>query len=267
MAYRNPNFYFHHAMRTALVANLGGSAYAAASPLARVIDSSISQLGQYNAAAVNQFTKVNRGAGFASLPSPDRLIIPAGHTLAGTTVEVRHNASDPGTGTTGTAIFSGAVAAGLQVLTLSPVLSLQYALVNVPASGAWAFPELWLAVKRTTVRGVVSAWKQTPLANVQRSDLEGGQSYALRLGAKRRQYDLTWQGLSATDKLVFDDLLTETQDGALPFYFDPPDDAEGTVLVHAITPTSPLEEVTQDMPAPQVGPTYTISLKLRELLT
>jgi hypothetical protein len=261
VAYRNPRYYFHHALRSSGV--LGGSTFSATNPRAYVHDSGLGRLGTFNAAAVNQFVKADRGTGFASLPTPDRLIIPSGHTLSTNTLEVRHHTSDPPDGVTGTLVYGPtAQAAGLRVLTLGTAISNRYCSITVPASGAWSFPELWLSVERTTVRGLDPDWKDSKVANQFEAQMRSGETYRLELGSERRYFEFTYRAISGADLLVFTDLRTETRNGLFPFYVDPPDDTESAILMQLLGGL----EFTQDFSVPTSGAQYSVTLRLLEVL-
>jgi hypothetical protein len=264
MAYRNPRFYFHHALRSAGVAAIGGSTFATLNPRAYVYDSGLGRLGTFNAAEANQFVKADRGASFAALPQPDRLIIPSGHTISTNTLEVRHHTSDPPDGVTGTLIYGPtAQAAGLRVLTLT-ALTARYLSVTVPASGAWSFPELWLSVLRTTTRGPDPSWKDARVANQFEAQMRSGETYRLELGSERRYFEFTYRALSGADLLVFTDLRTETRNGLYPVYIDPPDDSESAMLMQLLGGL----EFEQDYgaPASPTGMNFKVTLRLLEVL-
>jgi hypothetical protein len=266
MAYRNPRYYFHHALRSAGVAAIGGSTFDAIKARVYVHDSGLSLNGAFDVAAVNQFVKADRGVGFASLVSPDRLIIPSGHTISTNTLELRHHTSDPPNGTTGTLIYGPtAQAAGQRVLTLSPVLSQRYLSVTVPASGEWEFPELWITQQRTTVKGLGLDWRDAEVANQFENRLEGGQTYRLELGEDKRRFEWVYNGLSGADLQVFKDMRTETRNGLYPMYVDPPDDTESPILMQAIEGI----EFEQDFqsPASSIGPQFRLKLTLLEVLS
>ena len=262
MAYRNPRFYFHHALRSAGVAALGGSAFATANPRAYVHDSGLGRNGTYNAAAVNQYVKADRGASYATLPQPDRLIIPSGHNLGTNTLEVRHHTSDPPDGVTGTLVYGPtAQAAGLRVLTLTAITN-RYLSITVPASGAWSFPELWLSVLRTTTRGPDPEWKDSKAANQSEAQMRSGETYRLELGPERRYFEFTYRALSGADLTVFTDMRTETRNGLFPLWVDPPDDGETAILMQIIDGL----EFEQDFPVPANGAQYQLTLRLLEVL-
>jgi len=263
MAYRNPRFYFHHALRSAGVAALGGSTFSTANPRAYVHDSGLGRLATFAAAAANQFVKADRGASYASLPQPDRLIIPNGHTLSTNTLEVRHHTSDPGDGVTGTLVYGPtAQAAGLRVLTLGAAISNRYLSITVPSSGAWSFPELWLSVLRTTTIGPDPEWTDGKAANQFEAQMRSGETYRLELGAERRFFEFTYRGLSGADLAVFTDMRTETRNGLYPLWVDPPDDGETAILMQILGGL----EFEQDFPAPVAGAQYRLTLRLLEVL-
>lgn len=261
MAYRNPRYYFHHMLRAAGVAALGGSAFATANPRAYIHDSGLGRNGTFAAAATNQFIKVDRGAGAPSLPA-SRLFIPSGHNLGTTTLEVRHHTSDPPDGVTGTLIYGPtAQAAGLRVLTLADITG-RYLSVTVPASGAWSFPELWISQERTTTRGLDPSWTDAQVANQFEAQMRSGETYRLELGVVRRMFVFRYRALSGADLAVFTNMRTETRNGLYPLYVDPPDDGESAILMQILDGI----ELEQDHPVPGSGATYSLTLRLLEVL-
>ena len=264
MAYRNPRYYFTHTLRTAGAANLGGSTFSTANPRAYVHDSGRNRNGTFNAAAVNQYVKVDQGASFASLPVPRYLIIPSGHNLAGTTLAVRNHNSDPPDGVTGTLLFSAAVAAGHAFLDTNPGANQRWWTITVPASGAWSYPELWLAQQRTTTRGPDPSWKDAKIANQFEAQMRSGETYRLELGSERRYFEFTYRALSGTDLAVFTDMRTETRNGLYPMYVDPPDDSESAILMQLLGGL----EFEQDYgaPASATGMNFKVTLRLLEVL-
>lgn len=263
MAYRNPQYYFHHTLRSAGVAAIGGSTFSTTQPRAYVHDSGGGRNGAFNAAAVNQFVKADRGTGFATLPSCNRLIIPSGHTLSTNTLEVRHHTSDPPDGVTGTLIYGPtAQAAGLRRLTLSTPLTNRYVSVTVPASGAWAFPELWITEMRQTTRGPDPSWKDAKVANQFEASMRSGETYRLELGTERRFFEFTYRALSGADLIVFTDMRTETRNGLYPLYVGPPDDSEEVIMMQILGGL----EFEQDFEVPSNGAQYQLTIRLLEVL-
>lgn len=266
MAYRNPRFYFHHALRSAGVAAIGGSTFATVNGvLSRgyVHDSGLGRLGTFNAAAVNQYVKADRGSGYALLPSLDRLIIPSGHTISTNTLEVRSHTSDPPDGVTGTLRYGPtAQAAGLRVLTLTSPILTRYLSITVPSSGAWSFPELWLSQLRTTTRGPDPKWTDAKVGNQFEASMRSGETYRLELGAERRLFEFTYRALSGADLAVFTEMRTETRNGIFPLWVDPPDDAESAIPMQILGGL----EFEQDFATPSVGPQYAVKLRLLEVL-
>lgn len=263
MAYRNPRFYFEHALRRAGAASIGGTSFDASYPLARVYDSAISRNGKFGASAANQYVKLDRGAGFGSLDDPDTLIIPSGHNLGTATLEVRHHTSDPPDGVTGTTRYTGAQAAGLRVLTFTGDWSFRYGSITVTTSGQWEFGELWLTKLRTTTTASPDPdWTDGWLANMVETKMRSAETYRLELARPLRYFRFRYHALSSSDLAVFTDMQVTTRDGLYPLWVDPPDDTETTLFMRIIGGM----EFKQDHPVPGAGATYSLELRLVEEL-
>jgi len=263
VAFRNPQFLTHHAMRLAGAAAIGGTAMAAGFPVARVFDSAGARRARFGGVVANQFVKVDRGAGFAALPALDRLLIPAGHTLDGCTVEVRHHTSDPADGITGTLVGSVAVTGSALIeLALSPAISNRWALVNFATAGtAWEVGELWLGtVNALTMGSPEIDWRSSRIPRLLETTLESGATFRAAKGATRRGWRVTYKWLDASDLVVFDALEADTADRLFPFFWYDFDSTHGPVLVELVGDV----ERTQDHPVPRNAVTYSIELELRE---
>ena len=266
MAYRQPLFLSHHALRLAGAAAIGGTAMHVDFPVARAFDSAGLRRARFGGTAANQYVKVDRGAGFAALQTLDRLIIPAGHNLNGCTVQVRQHTSDPAAGTDGTLIGSQAVTGSALVeIALSPALSNRYAIVNfVTAGTAWEFGELWLGkLNALTTSSPEPEWTEAPLARIAETELESGAVFRVARGQTKRTYRLRIPWNAAADVAVFDFLLSDTADGLFPFYFYDMDSTHAAVRVELVGGLPRR----QDHPVPSSSTTFAFELELREAVT
>lgn len=229
MAYRNPLFGFLHAARAVGAAAVTPDDADAAYPEERLIDSQIRPRFRFGTTAAGHRIDVDLGAGFAT--GFDRLLIPTGHDLDGRafTVEQDDNAGFA----TPTSLASGTFSGTGHLDVALTASTERYLRLTITPSGRWSLPELWYTVRRTTTRGPEPGWTDQPLANVNETTLRSGARFAQVNGARRRQFSLSYAHLSDAERATFaTDLMNATLDGALPFWYWPPDDAEPPVLVH-----------------------------------
>lgn len=229
MAYRNPLFGFLHAARTAGAAAVTPDDADAAYPKERLIDSQLRPRFRFGTTAANHRVDVDLGVGFPT--GFDRLLIPTGHDLNGQAYTVQQDtaAGFPAPTLLGSGTFSGTGTLDV-ALTAS---SQRYLRLTITPSGRWNLPELWYTTRQTTTRGPEPGWVDQPLPNVNETVLRSGARFAQKLGARRRQFSLGYAHLTDAERALFaTSLLDATSDGALPFWYWPPDDTEAPVLVH-----------------------------------
>lgn len=266
MAYRNPSFGSHHMLRLAGAAAIGGSAFNATKVRARAHDSASGKLAAFNGTTANQFVKVDRGAGYASLAQPTALIIPAGHNLTGAHVDVRGHTSDPPDGVTGTVLVSGyPIVAGVNYVPFA-ALTMRYASITVQESGtAWEFGELWATVFATpSIASPDPAWEDERIPRIVETTLESGVTFRQAKGATRRSWRVTYNavGIYAPDLVLFRTLESDTQDGLYPFWYLDELVGNNPLLCELVGRV----RYTQDAAIPVNQTTFRVEFEIREVL-
>jgi len=257
---RLPRFVFLHAARAAGLASVTCSAASVAGfPIVRLLDGRANALAKFASGAGVTWT-VNRGA--AGLEAVDRLLIPAGHNLAGaTSIEVTSDDSS-GFTTPTTLLAAVAVAAGQIDKALAPSTE-QYLRMTAAGTGAWELGELWLGRTRAPTAGVFDPhWHDPTLPSLVRHEFPSGESAVLELGDPKHTWRIEHSWLAGADLAVYAELAAAIGYGRDVFYLDPPDDAEPARLVEL----SAAPDREQDAEVPLVELTYTYRLALAESL-
>jgi hypothetical protein len=229
MTWRNPRYCYLHAARDAGAAAITDNSHGwlAANPKDFLIDDRAGALATFDSSETDHWIQVDRGAG--SLDAIDRLLIPSGHNLAGTTLTVKTGAADPPT----TSRFSGAVVAGLideDITTNSD----RYVRLEITGTGAWAIPELVYTSTQVTTRGPEPGWLDHLQHNTRHFEKDSGVIASLALGADRRRIEYVYRDVKlAADLLVFAELVA-TCGTSKPFYLDPCFDTETPVWMKLI---------------------------------
>jgi hypothetical protein len=189
-------------------------------------------------------------------PPVNRLIIPAGHNLSGSTVTVKSGSvSNPGS-----TRASGVAGSGLFSLSWAEQSESEsrYWRIEFSGSGQWELPELWLGRYRQVATGPRPAW-ELPLYTPAVVRAYASREAVLLAGPSRRRFQLDHVGLAGTDLAIYDEVLALGV--ALPFWFYAPDDALADPILMRLSEDG---ERTQDHPSPQAGPTYTVRLRALE---
>lgn len=233
MTWRNPQYSFVHAARTAGAAAISTvPGVAAGFPVDNLIDDRAGSLFKFTSSGADSKIIVNRGAG--SLDPIDRLLIPAGHNITGT---INLLADDSAGFPDPTTLLSGeAVATGLIDETFA-LNSQQFVKINFNADGQWQIPQLILTEKRTTDRGPdpLPGWSDQLIDNTLLFPKSSGVVAALELGVDRRRIEYDYRVLETADELVFAELWTECAT-ARPFFLDPAYDDEPPIWVRLVEP-------------------------------
>lgn len=240
MAYRLPLFAFLHAARTAGAAAVTPDDADAAYPKERLIDSQIRPRFRFGTTGANHRVDVDLGASFPT--GFDRLLVPINHDVGGQAFTVQQD--DNSGFATPTSLASGSFPAGTATIDVALTASTErYLRLTITPSGRWFLPELWYTKRETTTRGPEPGWVDQPLPNVVETVLRSGSRFGQKLGARRRQFSLSYTHLPDADRALFVvSLLDATNDGALPFWYWPPDDTEAPVLVHLAEPPSMVQD-------------------------
>ena len=232
MAYQNPSYCFLHAAADAGAASITiNGAYNADYPEDNLIDYRPSSLLKWTATATPHRVVIDRGAG--TREEIDRMIIPSGHNMAGEAWELRTNTSDSWGGTT---VASGTFAAGLvdEVVSGGTEAQRKYQWVRLAMSTggtALEMGQLFLTHTRTpTTRGIEPHWEARQVPTLTEIPFPS-RSALLSLAQNRWLYRVSYERLESTDLAVFDNLMTETGGGLVPFYFIPPDDGDDALLM------------------------------------
>ena len=235
MPYRIPAFCSYHAAREAGAANVTADSVASAGFLvARLYDSAKQRDFLWGTSQANNNITIDRGAGFATLPTINRLIIPhtSTDTLNTLNWEVRESTDD--FAGSDVLVTSGTFAhAGLAVydLALGPV-TLRYVRLVVTDVSAARFGELFFTRTDTPSLGLDTQWTDGKRLALQEAEMRSGDTFRLNRGDSRLTWFVLWSGVqTATDKALFVDWDTFTNDGEFPFYFIPPDAAHAPTLV------------------------------------
>lgn len=266
MAYRNPRFMFAHALRDAADGSVVVEDDSAAPfPASRLYDGLIRSARQFEfgTAAANHYISVDTGA---SIPTYNRLIIPAGHDLGGVTyvIEDDDNAGFTSATSLGTADFP----AGTALIDVSFTTSTQrYLRVRFVDSGDYQLSEVYFTKTRTLAGGpndahLDPAWIDQPVTNVNVTRMRSGEAYALQLGPNQQSIDYTFHRVSGADLTLFEDLLAQTGNGTEPFYLDRTSDSLPPLYVRLAAQMT----FTQDRRAPNgpLGPSYEVHLVMNE---
>lgn len=233
MAWRNPQYNFVHAVRTAGAASITPTPAAAAGfPVDNLIDDRAGSLFKFTSSGAGSTLVIDRGAG--SLDAIDRLLIPAGHNITGT---IDLEADDNAGFTSPTALLTNeAVATGLIDETFASNTE-RYLKITFDATGTWEITQLIFTEKRTTTRGPnpLPGWPDQLIDNTLLFPKASGVVAALELGADRRRIQYDYRVLESADELVFSDLWTECAT-ARPFFLDPAYDDETPIWVRLVEP-------------------------------
>jgi hypothetical protein len=243
MAYRNPRFCFLHAAADAGAANLTSSHPDSDYPVDNLIDYRPSSLCIFASSGANRAIMLDRGA--AGLESIDRMIIPAGHNLDGANWWLQ---SDPTGSWPGTPRANGTAGTGLIDASFTGSTDRHWRLL-IGTSGQWEIGQWYLTrTRQPTTRGIDPAWEERQVPTLREMDFPSREAM-LAMAPVRWIYGLSYRALEGTDLAVFDDLMTETGVGLVPFYFDPPDDSRDVLLVRV----RDYPRRTQDHPNPGAG--------------
>ena len=251
MAYRNPAYLVRNRVADAGAGAITNSTTASGQNKDRLIDSRLAKLARFNAAAANQFFEVDFGAAV----SINRMIIPAGHNLAGCDVELRAgSATNPAS-----VIDSFTAAAGFIERTFGAASHRFWRIVFV-TSGQWELGEWVLGEYKQTADGIAQAWEAPRKSPVVVREFPSREATLVEAPVRRR-FELTHEACSATDLAIYDELLDRGV--GRPFWFWPPDDA-----LSAVPLFMRLEDDggrPQDHPNPKAsGPTYSVQLRMVE---
>ena len=253
MAFRLPRYSFLHALRAAGSSALTVSvAEVTGFPKVRLLDGMHQPLAKFVSGAGVTFT-LDRGA--AGLEVIDRLILPAGHNLAGATTIAVTSDDNSGFTTPTTMLAAVAVAAGQIDKNLTGSTE-RYVRLTVAGTGAWELPELWFTRYRVftdTQNALDPKWADQYVPSLVRANFPSGVTATLELGDPKRAFEFTHRKLSGADLAIYDELAAAIRYGRDAFWIDPPDDTELPVCMEcAAVPTR-----TQDHPIPVSGTTYT----------
>lgn len=241
MAWRNPQYSFLHAARTAGVSALSSNnTIAAAFPLDNLIDDRAGSLTKADASAADHYLQLDRGAG--GLEELAHLFIPAGHNLNG--IDIRVQTATDAAMTVPTAILATVDPAttGLIDLAMTGGTEAQrrrrYVRLDFPNDNfTFELPQLVYSRERTTTRGPnpLPGWSDRLVDNTLLFPKSSGVVAALELGADRRRIEYEYRFLETADELVFSDLWTECAT-ARPFFLDPAYDDEAAIWVRLVEP-------------------------------
>jgi len=222
MAYANPAFGILHA---GAVAGFGAitpkNAMAAGQGVERLVDSRTALLAKFAASAPDHDVEVNRGTG--TLEAVDRLWIPAGHNLSGSTVTVFSGASSPASTNRGSVV---ATSAAVHLAFTSNTQ--RFVRVAFSGTGQWEMGELWITRYRQTVRGIDPGWEAPVSVPTVVMHFATHESTAL-LGPPRRIFHVTFHDVEegSADATLLGDvanlgraaafLFWPPSSGALPF--------------------------------------------------
>lgn len=207
MSYARPRFAWLHVLADAAVG--GGSIDLSAAahadyPAERLWDYRPNRLMRFNAAATSFWVEVDRGA--AGLEAVDRLVIPAGHNLGATTLEVFESTTGA---FGGEEVSLGSVAApGADVIDLAlDSSSARYLrLVVTGSSLVYEFGELYLTRQRQPAsRGFDPGYSDLPVAQTVEEDTPSG-IVAVAFGPPRDQIEAEINRLDGADLTLFDEL-------------------------------------------------------------
>jgi len=227
--YRNPLFGFLHAARAVGAAAVTPDDADAAYPKERLIDTQIRPRFRFGTTGAGHTIDVDLLAGFAT--GFDRLLIPTGHDLNGQAYTVQQD--DNGGFATPAPLGSGSFSGTGHLDVALTASTERFLRLTITPSGRWFLPELWYTTRVSTTRGPEPGWTDQPLANVNETVLRSGARFGQKLGDRRRQFTLSYTHLSDAERATFaTSLLDATNDGALAFWYWPPDDTEPPVLVH-----------------------------------
>jgi hypothetical protein len=256
MAHQLITMNFLHAAADAGTAAISTqNAVAAGWPVAHLVDRIAGTLMKFNASAADHDIEVDRGAG--TLEAIDRLIIPLGHNLSGSTVEVF---SDPTPGPT-TSRGSAAATAALFSLDFTSNTD-RYVRVTFSGSGTWEIPQLFLTRKRTFSKGIDPRWDAPIVEPDSLVESFPGREDVTITAPGRRVLEIEAIAYDGADLTIYDDLVAAVGKHT-PFYIDPPDSDLGTLFVRIANDPGR----TQDFPAPAAGTvSYTIRLSMVEQL-
>jgi len=257
VAYANPAFATRH-----LGAEVGVAAietkYATVAGFGkeRLIDYRGALLMRFSASQSDHDIELDRGAGFDATQW-SRLVIPAGHNLAGTTIEVYSGASSPAATLRGT--FAG-VGSGWLDLAFTAAAD-RYFRIEFTTAGTWELGELWITTRAETATGIVQGWRPPYRTPAERIEFPSREAVSL-LATPRRRFLLEHRGLveGSADELVY---LGVIQTGVgKPFLFWEPS-VGATPWIALLEQDG---ERTQDHPQPRTQVAYTYGLALREQL-
>ena len=273
MAYRNPAFYFAHAARTAGIGaiSINNGAAAADSPLDLLIDDRSGANFQYAADPVTaSFIEVDRGVDFATLPTLDTWIIPAGNNFGEGGIVTLEAEEDDNAGFSSPtslhaplAISEGDTALQFQAFATTSTQRFIRLQNNIAISTrALAWGELFFTQKRELTRGPDPEWDHPFVTNVFVSRSDAGVISTRVQGAAVQTFRMVFRNVSGADMQIFIDLFEAVGHDARPFYFDPPDDTLPTMLVRLIDAAG----LQQDFLNPGLDLSDRVTLELEELL-
>lgn len=256
MAYRNPAFVARHFMAEAGVSAITSSATLAGQGVERLIDYRLAANMKFSTTATGLFVEVDFGAD----QSLDRLIIPAGHNMAGANLRVFANDTSPANG--GGSIFvhnEASAGAGLLDFSWATVTKRYWRFIS-PTSGQWEFGELWFGQRQQTSTGPRIGWELPLFTPAVVRSFATREAVAIA-GPSRRRMNLEHAALSGTDLAIYDEVLALGV--ALPFYAYAPDDTLADPILMRLVEDGGR---TQDHPIPKAtaGPSYTVRLRALE---
>jgi hypothetical protein len=261
MAYRNLRFAFLHAAADAGDSALTSSSQHADYPRRHLIDRRPSSLFRFNTTTVDEWVKVDRGAG--TLEAVDRMIIPPGHNLD-TCDLLRIFRSPNDSDWTQVDGWNQTIESdpdGIIDRTFTSTTNRYLRFNCLEAGTQWEFGQLYFTRTRAITVGPEPKWtdQQVPVS----VEVPFWTRDATALFApNRRLYSFAQPGLESTDLTIYDDLIAAVSD-AVAFYVDPPDDSETARFVK-IVPRSWRREQYHPTPSARGAALYRVSFNMLE---
>jgi hypothetical protein len=145
--------------------------------------------------------------------TPDTLILPGGHGLAGLALVVR--SAPDGSSWTSRKTYTPSTDAAVAVALTSTTLVAWWQLQIASGGAAADLAELYLSLGVSTAKVPSQQGTQlAPITGVSRGETRGGQSYLSQRQTPRWRMTYTWTRISEADRLILDGLWTL----ARPFY-------------------------------------------------
>ncbi len=224
MAFQNPQLIYKHMLRDPGAIITTSVAAAAGFPVTRLHDDMIQPKFKFSTSAANHHVTVDvRNLTFESgSKNFDNLIIPAGHNLAGASLEIRRS-SEPATWP-GTLVHSWTQSGNGVIFRLFASVSDDHYRLQIVTSGQFEFSELIFSVRSSLVLGPTPAFSDVDEPNFGEQRMFSGEVYRNTRGDSRRRISIVWDRLDSTAQARLDDLSEATVQGTKTFWIRSPYD-------------------------------------------